>query len=129
MGSLSELAPPPILDQVLGRQRVGESSAMPQMSPIAAAKVLGEGSQMPQASPLGGGSAMPKPSPIAAPRADEELPTRMRDAPLRGVHYVMMVVGALVPLVVWGLVAWVAIHGPIGHKAGAPKGATEQPKH
>ncbi len=115
LGSLSELAPPPILDQVLGRQRAGESSGMPQMSPVAAARVLGEG------------SAAPQPSPLAPPRVpaveDDGLPTRMREGPLRPVHYVMMVVGAMVPMLVWGLVAWVAIHGPIGHKAPAKHGA------
>jgi hypothetical protein len=33
------------------------------------------------------------------------------------VHYAVMALGALVPLVVWGLVAWVALRGPLGHQA------------
>jgi hypothetical protein len=33
-----------------------------------------------------------------------------------------MVVGAIVPMVVWGLVAWVALHGPIGHRTSVPMG-------
>ncbi len=138
MGSLSELAPPPILDQVLGRspqagsqaspRRAGESSQVPQMSPVAAAKVLGEGPAVPQAPPsvaqASAGGAGPKPR-----GADEELQTRMRDGPLRPVHFAMMIVGSLVPLLVWGLVAWVAMHGPIGHKAAAKKDAVAQPAH
>ncbi len=41
----------------------------------------------------------------------------------------MMVIGAVVPMVVWGLVVWVATHGPLGHKAPPPHrgAASEQP--
>jgi serine/threonine-protein kinase len=112
LGSLSELAPPPILDQALGRAisapRANDSSAMPALSPQAAQRLVGDG------------SAMPQPSPVIVPappqRADDDgLPTKARvSAPLRGSHYALMTVAALVPLAVWGLVAYVALNGPIG---------------
>jgi eukaryotic-like serine/threonine-protein kinase len=113
--SLSELAPPPILDQVLGRQRAGDSSAMPQMSPLAAGKILGEG---PPTAVLAN-----VPAAAAPAEADDAVPTRMRAGPLRSEHVVMLCLGAAVPLLVWVLVAWVALNGPIGHKGAAPAGS------
>jgi serine/threonine protein kinase len=116
--SLQELARPPILDQVLGRPRAGDSSAMPQMSPVAAAKIVGEGSAMPQSSPLHA-AARESVAPAPFPEGSSEL---------RPVHYAMLVAGAVVPMLVWALVAWVALHGPIGHapapKPGAPSASS-----
>ena len=129
--SLQELARPPILDQILGGSpSPGDSSAMPQMSPLAAARILGEGSALPQISPLAQGSpghdggSAPKPPGTADP-GEDTVATRLREgrAPLRPAHYAMMLVGAVVPIVVWGLVAWVATHGPIGHKVPAARGS------
>ena len=85
---------------------------------------------MPQASPLVGGSGMPQASPFAAQVGDDTNPTALRDPPptLRPMHVLMLVVGAAVPMVVWGLVAWVAMHGPLGHKTPPPHhGGSEQP--
>jgi eukaryotic-like serine/threonine-protein kinase len=142
LGSFPELARPPILDQVFGRPGAGESSQMPQLSSVAAARIIGDpstmpqpsplggASGMPQASPLGGASGMPQASPFAAQVGDDTNPTALRDPPprLRPVHVLMLVVGAAVPMVVWGLVAWVAMHGPLGHKTPPHHGAaSEQP--
>ena len=130
LGSFPELARPPILDQVFGRAGAGESSAMPQLSSVAAARIVGDPSAMPQASPVGAAPAMPQASPFAAQVGDDTFPTGLRDArpALRSVHVVMLVVGAAVPMLVWGLVVWVAMHGPLGHKAPPHHGAaSEQP--
>ncbi len=104
--SLQELARPPILDQVLGPSP-GDSSAMPQLSPVAAARIVAEAPPMPSRPPM-------------ASSGDDAIPTALREGPipLRPVHYAMMVLGAVVPMVVLGLVVWVALHGPIGHKGG-----------
>jgi eukaryotic-like serine/threonine-protein kinase len=120
LGSFPELARPAILDQALGRARPGEGSAMPQISPLAAQRLVGEGSAMPQPSPvireLSGGSAPP---PAEPPRLDDELPTQARmAAPVRGVHYAIMLLAALVPIAVWTLVIYVALNGPIRPKPG-----------
>ena len=126
LASFPELARPAALDQALGRPRAGDSSAMPQLSPLAAARIVGEGSGMPQASPLirdklpsvpapplvGPSGMVPPPS--ARPVIEEDLPTKMRGGPLKPAHWAIMVVAAIVPLAVWGLVAYVAINGPIG---------------
>ncbi len=69
--SLQELARPPILDQVLGRPRAGDSSAMPQLSPMAAAKIVGEGSPPSRAAPGRG--------PAVAPAGDDAVATRLRE--------------------------------------------------
>jgi len=54
------------------------------------------------------------PPPSARPVIEEDLPTKMRGGPLKPAHWAIMVVAAIVPLAVWGLVAYVAINGPIG---------------
>jgi serine/threonine-protein kinase len=109
LGSFPELAPPPILDQVLGRAPTlaGDSSAMPQLSPVAAARIVGEGS---------------------APD-DDALPTRMRrgEGPLSGFTLALLAIATVVPIAVWGLVAYVALHGPIGRKAPPHKPAAAAP--
>jgi serine/threonine protein kinase len=117
--SLQELARPPILDQVLGgHPSPGDSSAMPQMSPVAAARILAE--RAGKSEPPAGAPATPD----ASASGEDTVATRLREGrvPLRPVHYAMMMVGAIVPMVVWGLVAWVALHGPIGHRSPAPHG-------
>ena len=131
LGSFPELARPAILDQVLGQARVGagDSSAMPQLSPLAAARLLGsgEGSAMPQPSPIiREASAMPQASPLRlplpAPRlpvdGDDAIPTKLRGglSSLQTSHLALMAVAAAVPLVVWILVAYIAVHGPIGRQ-------------
>jgi serine/threonine protein kinase len=142
LGSFPELARPAILDQVLG-QRAGESSAMPQLSPLAAARLVGEGSNMPQASPIiREASAMPQPSPVAArsgessampqasplvggrlPADGDDVPTKMRGglSSVTTSHLAIMAAAAVVPLVVWSLVAYIALNGPIGRTR--PRGA------
>jgi serine/threonine-protein kinase len=114
--SIQELARPAILDQVLGPAgapaRAGDSTAMAPLTQAAAGQILGAPSAPP---------AIPTapPPPLGATRGNEledVIPTRMREGGLRPVHYVMMGVGALVPIVVWSLVAWVAFIGPLGHR-------------
>jgi hypothetical protein len=129
--SIQELARPPILDQVLGapgsaQRAAGESSAMPQMSPIAASKVL-EASAMPGPSPI---VQAPPPSAIGVPTRDAEdvIPTRMREQRITAAHVAMMAIGAVVPMVVWGMVAWVALHRPAAPKAGASAPPTSSAK-
>jgi serine/threonine-protein kinase len=119
LASLSELAPPPILDQALGRVRASDSAAVPALSAQAAQRLVGEGSVMPQPSPMIVAAPGMAASGLAAsgprPADDDGLPTLARgEAPLRGSHYAMMAVAALVPLAVWGLVIYVALNGPLG---------------
>jgi serine/threonine-protein kinase len=156
LGSFPELARPAILDQVLG-QRAGESSAMPQLSPLAAARLVGEGSSMPQGSPIireasampqasplaagarsGESSAMPQASPIVGGRlpadGDDAIPTRMRGglSSVQTSHLAIMAAAAVVPLVVWSLVAYIALNGPIGRtrpRGPAPVESAARPGH
>jgi eukaryotic-like serine/threonine-protein kinase len=113
LGSFPELARPPILDQVLGRPSVSMG-----------------GAQGPPQTPLI--SAVPSVPPSVSV-GDDTMPTGVRDEPppapaLRPAHVVMLVVGAVVPMVVWGLVVWVAMNGPIGGPKPAHRGsASEQP--
>ena len=118
LGSFPELARPAILDQVLGhpgeRPRPGESAALPQLSSMAAARILGDASAMPQVAVVGAPG-----SPHLPQVGDDTSPTGLHgEVPsspaLRPVHLAMLVVGAVVPMVVWGLVVWVAVFGPIG---------------
>jgi serine/threonine-protein kinase len=131
LGSLVELAPPPVLDQALGRARAGESSAMPALSPVAASRALGEAPAVPQpvlpqgapivrermsSAPVLPPMAAPVPAaPVPVAPEPAELPTLARDGGrLRPVHWAIMAVAAVVPIAVWSLVAYVAINGPIG---------------
>jgi hypothetical protein len=76
----------------------------------------------------------PEPPPVASPVAmvppegNDAVPTRLHEGSpvLQPIHYAMMVLGAVVPMVVWGLVAWVALHGPIGRKAPQHRTGTGQ---
>jgi serine/threonine-protein kinase len=130
LGSFPELARPAILDQALGRPRAGDSSAMPQLSPLQAAQLVGEGSAMPQPAPVIREKVPSVPAPpLVAPApqvigaaADDELPTKMRGglSGLRASHWAIMIAAAAVPIAVWSLVVWIAIHGPIGRPK-APK--------
>ncbi len=109
-------------------------TGMPQASPLVGAG----GTGMPQASPLaaggsqppafGPGTGMPQRSPLgSAPHieVDDAIPTRMRGlSELRAVHWLLLCVGAAVPLVVWGLVAYVAVNGPLGRPHAAGGGHT-----
>jgi serine/threonine-protein kinase len=133
LGSFPELARPAILDQVLGGRsgessvmsspallvRAGESSAMPQISPLGPVRIVeaGESSAMPRSSPLAPAGAL-----AAADAADDAVPTRMRSglSSLRPAHWLVMILGAAVPIVVWSLVVYVAIHGPLGRRPPVP---------
>ncbi|APR75409.1 serine/threonine protein kinase [Minicystis rosea] len=120
LGTFPELARPVALDQALGRARAGESSGVPQVSAAAAARIVGDGSAAPAAASP---SAAPPALAPAAPRAEEEVPTRTQGAPtiITRSHWALMIVAALVPIGVWSLVAYVAVTGPIGRvKAPAP---------
>jgi eukaryotic-like serine/threonine-protein kinase len=148
-GSFPELARPAILDQVLGTGASQPSPFAPgtgasQPSPFA------PGTGMPQPSPFVPGTGMPQPSPVAQrgsqppfaapstvpppaaapPRqaeVDDAIPTRMRGvSALRPTHWLLLCVGAAVPLVVWGLVAYVAINGPLGRPR-APASPAQPP--
>ncbi|MFT3772351.1 MAG: serine/threonine-protein kinase [Minicystis sp.] len=115
LGTFPELSRPVALDQALGRAKpaAGDSTAMPQMSQGAAARIVGDASAMPSAPPAP--AALPAPPRVA----DDELPTQARTGPVRikPFHWAIMVVVALVPIAVWSLVAYVAVNGPIGRPA------------
>ncbi|MFO0757106.1 MAG: serine/threonine-protein kinase [Byssovorax sp.] len=92
LGSLPELAPPPIVEQVLGGPRPVMSS-VPEI--------------VPPAPGLGGFGAPPRPPSHAPPppEVDDGAPTKVQGlSALKPRHWVMMAVGAAVPIAVWSLV-------------------------
>ena len=129
LGSFPELAPPPILDQALGRVRPGDAAPMPQISPAAASRLVGDAAAMPQPAPV----IRDRDPAVAAPAlaSPTRPPVAARGGKLRGVHVAIMAIAAVAPIAVWSLVAYVAINGPIGRprhvKGSAPPAESARP--
>jgi hypothetical protein len=121
--SLQELARPAILDQVLGRAVTMGDPPSPRApsSPDGPPHRDREGAVARASADARGSPEPPLPDGRGSegPDGEDAIPTRLREGPpeLRPIHYAMMIAGAVVPMVVWGLVAWIALHGPIGRKA------------
>jgi eukaryotic-like serine/threonine-protein kinase len=132
-GSFPELARPAILDQVLGMQPgAAQPSPFTQGTGASQPSPFAQGTGAPQPSPFAprgsqpppfvAPQGMPQPSPSAPPGAapppievDDAIPTRMRGiSDLEPRHWLLLCVGAAVPIAVWSLVAYVAIYGPLG---------------
>jgi serine/threonine-protein kinase len=124
--SIQELARPALLDQVVGPPRAGDSSVMSSPSSAAASQVL----QSPAARTSYAPGAPPQASSFSAPTGDPEdvIPTKLREKKeLRPEHWAMVAFGALVPIIVWSLVAWVAVHRPPAGKLVEPARSTTSP--
>ncbi|MEO7327239.1 MAG: serine/threonine-protein kinase [Minicystis sp.] len=116
LGSLPELAPPPIVEQVLGGARAPFGSAPELAAP------MDHGAPLRQ-----GGRTAPFPPQIDG---DDGVPTKVQGfGALRAKHWVLMAIGAAVPLAVWSLVALTLLGAgkPRGPIKGAPVPSAEVP--
>jgi hypothetical protein len=119
LGSLPEIVPPPIVEQVLGGGRPSFGSA-PELAPGGEAFAARPG-------------ASTAPFPQGSPDVDDTVPTKVQGGlgALRPKHWALMAIGAAVPIAVWTLVILTLLGSGktrLPAKA-APGGSSEAPLH